>query len=472
MIRNDQQQSTLKLTSLHKIGYGVGNLGYGIILQIIASFLVFYSTAVLQIPGSLVGLAISISVIWDAISDPIMGYISDRTYSNTFGRRHLYIIIGTFTISVSNYLLWLINKELSNIVKFIWILVGILLLKTFITIYTTPYNALGAELSKDYHERTSIQAIKTVFFLLGLFFGAAITLVLFFKSTSEFPIGQLNPKAYKNMAISSSILMFISGLICFYSTIKFKTFTVSSNKENTKISSILDIFIGIKEALKQKNYRYVAVGYLLTNISSALVGTIGLHVFTYTFLMNNYKIGIIVGVQLLISIISQPVWIYISKKIDKKPSVIIGLIISIFASFIFIILVLNKNIVRENYLYLILFALFGGFGTGGLYSLPLSMIADTTDEEELKSGMRKEGVYYGGLTLLYKLSHSIAIFILGIVLDVIKFDASKQIQSELVTTSLGLLLPIGSIISFSLAVYFYNKYSLTKERVNYIQSKL
>ena len=82
-----------------KVAYGSGNLGYGIVFQSLNAYIVFYATAVINIPGSLVGLAIAISVIWDGFTDPLMGYISDKTDFNVLGRRHLYILIGTITRS-------------------------------------------------------------------------------------------------------------------------------------------------------------------------------------------------------------------------------------------------------------------------------------------------------------------------------------------------------------------------------------
>ena len=78
--------------------------------------------------------------------------------------------------------------------------------------------------------------------------------------------------------------------------------------------------------------------------------------------------------------------------------------------------------VSGNFLYLLMPAVLLGFGTGGLFSIPLSMIADTIDIEELNTGIRTEGMYYGCLTLFYKLSQSIAIFLLGFLLDIVKFD--------------------------------------------------
>lgn len=457
-----------RILLIDKIGYGIGNFGFGIVSQLISSYLVFYSTAVLNIPGGLIGIAISISVVWDSISDPLMGYISDKTNFKGLGRRHIYIIIGSIASAIFNILLWIIDSSLSTNIKFFWILVDIIILKSFMTVYATPYTALGAELSSDYDERTSIQSIKMSFFMLGIAFSTTVAMVLFFRPTENYPIGQLNPEAYKNMAISSSILMVGFGMICFYSTKKYIKVLPKNNEKDKCENVIKSLF----SALKNSDYRVVVIGYLFTNISSAILGSVGLHVFTYTFLMGNYKIAIVLGVQLGMGILSQPFWVWFSKKKDKKPAVILGLVLSIVASIYFVIMVLLKDIVRLNFMYLIPFAFVAGVGTGGLFTLPQSMIADTTDKEELNTGNRIEGVYYGGMTLGYKLSQAVAIFILGILLDIVNFNPNLEIQSDFTAVVLGLTLGFGCIISFSLAIIFYRKYSITKEKMEKIQEEI
>jgi Na+/melibiose symporter-like transporter len=461
-----------RIALFDKIGYGSGNLGFGIVSQIISAYLVFYATAILGISGSLVGSAISISVIWDAVTDPVMGYLSDITQNRKYGRRHLYILIGTFGTVVSNLLLWMINPDLPMYGKFLWVLIDILILKTFTTIYVTPYTALGAELSTDYNERTSIQGIKMMFFLVGLFLATVMGMAVFFRPTAEYITGQLNPDAYKNIGITSSAAMLLFGLVCYYRTKKYIPLLPGMQKNEAKGRKIVELFKDFVLVFKNNHYRYIVFGYLFTNIATALAGTLGMHVFTYTFGMNNNEIAIIIGVQLIVTVLSQPVWVMISKRIDKKPSTILGLGISIFGTMIFGALVILKDTVNANYIYLLPYALLVGFGTGCLFSLPYSMIADTIDVEELNTGKRTEGTYYGCLTLFYKLSQSVAIFLMGVLLDIVRFNPNLPTQSESTLIILGLTLPVGSILAFVFALIFYGKYKLDRSTINDIQIKL
>ncbi len=454
------------------IGYGFGNLGYGIVSQILASYLVFYGTAIQGISGSLIGLAVSIGVIWDGLTDPLMGYISDKTSSKMFGRRHLYLIVGAGGIALANYLLWILDISSSASFKFFWIFFISILLKTFLTMFATPYTALGAEMSNDYNERTTIQSSKTVFFLIGIGAATVIGPFAFFKPTPEFPTGQLNPMAYKHLGLTASLLILASGLLCYLATKKYipilpKPQTTATDKEWYK-----RLILDFKAAFTNKDYRVVVYSYLFTNIATALVSTFGLHVFTYTFGLSNKGISLILGTQVAVCVIAQPIWIKISKLIDKKPSALLGIFINIFGCLVFIIMVFWRDFFGGNIVYMLPYAAITGFGSSGLFTLPLSMIADTIDVEEYKHGIRTEGIYYGCLTFFYKLSQSAVIFLLGIILDIIRFNSDLPIQPESTKLVLGLTISIGSILAFTVCIYFYSCYSLNRNIIEDIQSKL
>lgn len=468
--RNKKQSDQISLYD--KITYGIGNFSAGVSIQIIGTFLMFYCTAILNIPGSLVGIAISISIAWDAITDPIMGYISDNTESKLFGRRHLYLIIGATGISVFNLLLWNIPSSFSLMTKYISILIIIIGIKTFMTIFITPYTALGAELSKDYNERTSIQGVKTIFFLLGLLFVSVVMLYLFFKPSIEFPVGQLNPKAYSNMSVWSSIIIFLFAMLCFFFTKKYISRLRLAESSAKYQFSISHIFISFKNIISNALFRAVALTYMFSNIASAVFSNIGLHVFTYTFTLGNQQIALIIGVQFAVSILSQPIWAFISKKLDKKPSIQTGLVACIAASAYFLALVLFRDFTRGNVLYFLPFAAVAGFGTGALFTLPLSMIADIIDLEELSTGKRSEATHYGCLTLFYKFSQSIALLIIGYVLDIIKFNSSLPVQSEGTVLELGLVLSVASGLCFLAALFSLNSYSLDKLAIEYVQKQI
>lgn len=448
-------------------GFGFGNIGFGLTTQIISAYLVFYATVILGMSGASIGLLVSIGIIWDALSDPIMGYLSDLTRSKRYGRRHLYLLIGGIGTTIINLALWFIPASYNDIVKWLLMIVLVLLVKTFLTIYITPYTALAAEISDDYTGRTRIQAVKTTFFLLGLFLATAFGMLVFFKSTPAFPIGQLNPAGYHNMAIFASIIMLVSMFSAYFSTNKLIP-QLNDRIMNGATLNFKSFFVEIGSSFKNVDFRAVVLGYLFTNIASALISTLGLHVYTYTFGLDNKGIAAIVGSQLLLSIASQPFWIKYTDRHEKKSGIKLGLKLAFVATSYFVLCVVFKDYIQGNVIYLLPFGIIAGFGTGGLFTLPQAMVADSVDAQALKTGSRQEGVFYGTLTLCYKLSQSVAIFLLGFALDFLKFDSKLDVQLNSTVIGLALLLAIGALVSFAFAYLSYKPYSLTRARMNEI----
>ncbi len=454
-----------------KITYGMGNFSNGIILQALTSYLVFYGTTILGISGTVIGLMVSLSVVWDAVSDPFVGHLSDYTTNRKFGRRHLYMIVGTAGLVIFNIVLWSINPSSSMGLKVTLMFAMVILVKTFMTIYVTPYNALGGELSEDYHERTTIQAYRTVFFTLGLAFTTVAGMVFYFRPTEAYPVGQLNPASYMNLGITISVLILICSTVAIVATFKYIP-TLPKNTRGSQKRILSHMAEELKIAFKNRNYLNVAGAYLSANIATAILGAIGLHVFTYTFDMNNYEIGMIFGLLFALSVLSQVFWIDITKKVDKKVAAKLAATLSGVGAIIFIGFVLNRQMVINHFQWLALYAIPSGIGVGGLITLPFSMIADTVDQEEYETGNRSEGLYYGGLTFSYKISQSIAIFLVGIVLDLVRFDSDLPVQSNMTVIALGLLVGLGSLVALIAAWGFYTRYNLSKNEIDRIKEEI
>lgn len=461
----------LRVTELQNWGYGLGNFGFGVIFQIVATYFVFYATAVLGLSGTVIGLIIGIGVVWDAISDPIMGYISDFTRSQRFGRRHQYLWIGGIVTAGTNFVLWNLSPQLPEWLLLIAMALMLLLLKTGMTIYGTPYSALGAEMTHDHSERTKVQAIRMVCFMLGIFFATAVGMLLFFRATPEYPQGQLNPMGYQVMSLVTTAIVLVTSLVSILST-RHMIPLLNTRGIQTEKAGFSNFFKLLFKAYKHDNLRAIVLGYLFTNLASALLSTIGLHVYTYTFKMNSTIIALFAGGQLLIAIFSQPLWLWLNKHQDKTASIRLGLSLSIAASLYFILCVAFKPFAIANLWVLAPFVILGGIGSGGLFTLPQAMVADAVDENALITGTRQEGIYYGTMTLTYKLSQSLAILMIGIIVDAVGFDSSLRAQSEFTTNSLGFFLGIGNLLAFIGAFVFYSQYRISRDRLLDIHARL
>jgi GPH family glycoside/pentoside/hexuronide:cation symporter len=456
-----------------KLGYGIGSLGYAVPFQLLSSFFLFYCTAILGISGALAGVLMSVSTIWDAVTDPVMGYISDHTSRRIlFGRRLFYIFIGAIGFTLVNFLIWRVDPQLrggeAGTVKVVWVAALLLMFKTFSTVYTTPYLALGAELSSDYNERNAVQSYRTAFFFMGFLFPTVLGMGLFFRPADGYPNGQLNPAAYAALGLTASILTLVCAGVCLALTYKHRLiYTPPKAKHNP----IIGLFREISEAMKLSDFRNVNLALLFINTAMGIVSAVGMHVFTYTFGFTNRQIALVFGVLFAAALLAQPAWVLIANKYDKRRALIACLWINIAVSVLFVVCVLISAWIADHYLTVMPLAVLIGFSMGGSIALPYSMISDTIDKDAYESGTRKEGVFYGCATFLYKISQSLAVFFVGALLDVIRFDSSI-VQEPTVYLKLGLILPAGFLICFTLALIFACRYTLTREKVTEYQKAM
>lgn len=453
---------------MKKLFYGFGNLGYSVIGQTVSNFFMFFATSVLGVSGTLVGIAIAISTIWDGLSDTIIGYISDKYPMGRFGHRNGYMFIATIGMSVVNIALWCIPNGISVVLKFVWILISLLLLETFNTMFATPYSALGNELASSYNDRTKINAISTVFYLIGIII-PSILLLIFLPNTIEYPIGQLNPKGYIYISIVTSVLCLLFGLISSLLTItKDTNKNANLDKIDTDNSKLACDNVVSKEkfsfkvlignfflAFKNKRLCRIILGYVLTSIATVFLCSVGLHFFTYSFFYSSNQITFLLLTLMLGTIISQPLWVKISKKINKKPALVGGILTTIIAIFAIIFIYLFRIEIYDISYYLMLMAIFAcGVGSGALYSLPTSIYGDLI-EEVTQNGENRVATYSGTMTFAGNIGNSITQLIVGILLDLIGFDSSLQIQTLKVQTGLALILFMGVQVSLILACFVF-----------------
>lgn len=435
------------------IFYGFGALSYSVISQTVSSFFMFFSTSVLGVSGALVGLAIAISTVWDGVSDTFVGYLSDRKKIGRLGYRNGYMLIATIGMAIFNLFLWSTPNSFSNILKFFWILISLIFLETFNTMFSTPYSALGNELAKSYNDRTKINATSTIFNLIGIII-PSILLVVFLPNTEEYPVGQLNPNGYIKISIVTSILCLVFGLMSSLFTIPKETGEIKSDS-----FSIKDLFKNSFTAFKNKRLKRIIIGFTLTSIATVFLCSVGLHFFTYSFFYNSKQITFLLLSLMLGTIVSQPLWVFVSEKKRKKSALIIGIITTILSVFgVIFVYLFRIQIYNISYYLMIVFVFFCGIGSGSLYSLPTSMYGDEITKISKENESNMIATYSGSMTLAGNIASSITQLIVGILLDVIKFDSSLQVQTLGVQTGLALILFIGVQLSLISACYIFSRY--------------
>lgn len=451
----------MKLKTRHKFFYGIGNLGYSAVNQTITNFFMFFGTSVLKLSGTVIGFAVAISTIWDALTDPVIGYFSDNKKLGVFGYRSGYILIGVIGVSVANIFIWAVPNNLPALVKFLWVLISLLLNETFCTMFSTPYLALCSDLVTEYNDRTEIQIYKTIFFVLGMVL-PSVMLNIFLPSTPEFPQGQLNPNGYVKMAVVCSVIMLVCGLISLVGLFK-----ISNQKKQVGSGAkfaFKRVFLGFLECLKNPQQKIIILGYSLSMVSATILTSVGLHFFTYCFGYSSLKITVLLAVLLFGMVISQPLWYRVSLNRDKKPTVLLGLLVSIFGVvLIMFTYILRLEIVAISFYVVALSIFIVGFGAGVLYSLPSSMYLDVTEKVAKSDSENSTAMLQSFLTFASNIFSSVALFVVGILLDSVKFNPEKIIQTRFTETGIAIILFLGVLLCLIGSFLIFSKYKLKEK---------
>lgn len=459
------------LSFKNKFCYGVGGLGYSSMSQTLNSFIMFFATAVMGISGSLVGIAIAISSLWDGVSDPLVGYLSDNTKNKFFGKRLGFMFFGIFAIAFLNICIWSMPAGMPEIAKFFWLLIGMLAIETANTCFGTPYSALAIDIAPDYNEQSKVQSFKTVFNIIGMILPNI--LMYFFMSSISLSIQtQYTQEGYIKIACINSSLLIVLGLITIFATLHYvrknNIYSMDIPKEKFNFSKLMT---GYFDVLKKKNFRTVILGYSFATISSAFLTSVGMHLFTYCYHFSSTQISIVLISLFGGAIASQPLWVYLSKRIEKKRALIISLSTIVIGVFLTVITFLFRDFVSSQIMFYIAIPclIFCGIGAGAMYSLPFSMYADAVTLEIFKTGQNNAGSYTGYFTFSYNLANSIALLIIGFLLDIIKFDSTQPVQAMSVQNGLGLIVFFGCTIFLSLAIMVFSKFSIKRSDVLKVQ---
>ena len=457
-----------------KLCYGIGGLGYSSMSATLNNFIMFFATAVMGISGSLVGVAIAISSLWDGVSDPLIGHLSDNTKNKFLGKRLGFMFFGIFAIAFINICIWSMPASLSEVGKFFWLLIGMLAIETANTCYGTPFSALAIDIAPDYNEQSKVQGFKTVFNIIGMILPSV--LMYFFMSSISLSIQQqYSQKGYITIACINSALLIFFGLITIFSTLRFthkqKIYSLDLPKEKFNFSKLL---AGYFSVLKKKDFRVVILGYSFATIASAFLTSVGMHLFTYCYHFSSTQISMVLIALFGGAIASQPLWVYASKRMDKKRALIISLSTIVFGIFLTIITFLFREFIDTDTMFLIAVPclILCGIGAGAMYSLPFSMYADCVTLEIFKTGQNSAGAYTGYFTFTYNLANSIALLIIGFLLDLIKFDSTMPVQAMSVQNGLGLIVFFGVSIFLSLAIMVFSKFSIKRSDVLKVQMVL
>ncbi len=478
----ESTEQTNKLSFPTIIAFGTGAMGEAVYLGLFNGFITIYYNQVIGLSNALIGTAIMLALVGDAITDPLVGVMSDR-WKSRHGRRHPFLFVAPVPMALTLYFIFNPPDFIlagpdgpSQIALFIWLAILTILSRALNTLYSVPHLALGGELSKDQHQRSQLFSANTV---LGAAFGTAFSFVIwsyFFagerirEADGKLVPGHLDAAAYGPLLLLSCSIIIVAIWFCAAGTYN-RVPHLSQPEDSTAKLTPRHLFNEIRSTLKNANYVYLLVGYFFFMITSGIYETMDVFIKTYFWELIPDQIrwfGLIAAVMGISGALSAP---SLMRRFDRKP-VLLG---SLAGMVVFAQLVVDLRLLGllpENHdpaLLPILLANAAGFSLCiGMGSVTIySMLGDIIDENELTTGKRQEGLYYSARAFFAKASNSFGHFIAGITLEVfvrLPFDAVPGQLDDGILTRMGII--AGPIMGFTgiISIFIYNRYNLTKER--------
>jgi len=470
-----------RVPALTKVVYGLGQAAEGLKNTAFGLFLLFYYNQVLGLPGTLAGLALGVSLVFDAFFDPLVGSISDN-FRSKYGRRHPFMFAAIVPMAVGFYLLFSppVHGEWA---LFAWLFVFATLTRGGMALFHVPHIALGAELSDDFEERTSIVGVRQFLATFGGLLAIGIGFGVFFKSTAEHAQGQFNVAAYSPYALTLGVLMAVAMFTCAWGTrtqirrLRQPTQTSSGNAW----SVIVRMWVETRGALKNASFRWLFIGVLVVFLMVGADAALSLYMNTFFwelrstdlfFFQAAAPIGIMVGALFTRRL---------NRRFDKLPAVVWGTSFWAFCQLLPVVLrfvdAFPANGTRELLWTLVAIKFLQGAGVVQALVSFNSMVADIADEHELETFKRQEGIFFAAVSFANKSTVGLGNILAGVALDVIHWPRGAHIQSaaDIPAHTINLLgILSGPIVAAFcvICVWCYGHYHLTRERHEEIQAAL
>lgn len=466
-------QERLRLDT--KFFFGIGSAAESIALFAVGSYAMLFYNQVLGLNAGLAGLAVAASLCLDGFADPVVGSLSDRTKSR-FGRRHGYMYFAPIPIGLCLIAVFHPPAEASQWLLFTWFCLSVTALRISMTFFHTPHLALGGELSRDYIERSKVLSWNNFFTWAGAAGMSFFALRYVFKATPEYPRGLLNPEPYGpfsvGCALAAMAILFGSAFFT-----RDQIARLPKPPENLPKFSPFEFLKDLGRALQNRNYLWLLIAYFFLSLMIGLRGGLNVYVNTFFWQLTSEQLSLFV-IGSFAGYASG--FLFSAKmhgKFDKRVTMIVWALVYAIGPALPMILGLTGVLTPSTpglLWILIAFSVTGSAGASILGITVMSALADIADQNELKYGLRQEGVLYSTRALASKVDQALGAGLAGLALTMIAFpERAKpgEVPQETIWNLAacdGVLAAIPGII----AAVFYARYGISKAKYEETKSEL
>ena len=461
-----QAARSVPLTQPFKMGYGVGAMSDGIVSAGFGFFLLFYLTAVCGMSGALAGTAKLIALLVDAVADPAIGLASDRIRSR-LGRRLPFMIGSLLPLACAFGLLFSIPTSLTGGAQFVYVTVCLIVLRLSSSCFVLPFTAVGAEATDDYRERASVVSFRLSFQNAGILCAVVLGLGVFMSG----PAGLLAREHYVPFAWTCAAAIVLSGLIAIWAVRGALPRLHGAQPDEPHF--LAGFGSELRDLLRNRSFLLLFGTVLVYFLAYTTSASLALHVTRYFWKLDPFAIQLILLSTTLGPLLGAPISAFALRYVEKRTLTIVAFLaislLQLWPPLFQLCGLLSLNSVGIAVLLFVNLVLVGtamivaGIGFQ-------SMLADTADEHEWLFGVRREGLFFSGLTLAYKAAAALGGLIAGVALDAIHFPTDLASQGtalvipDEVVAKLGLIAgPLPAAFS-AIAPLFLFGYHLTRKK--------
>lgn len=456
--------NTEPLKVSEKLYYGIGDISNGLAVSSMSVWYLYYLTDVAGLGAAMAGIAVTIGRLWDAVTDPLMGWITDHTKSR-WGKRLPYLLFGAIPYALAYFSLWVVPEFSSEWSTFFYVTISLLLFNTCLTVVFVPYTSLTAAITNDYDERTSITGFRMVCSQIAFLIGAAVPPAIIHWSVEVRESGTLDTyfgswakTAREGHMIAAGIFAIIM-VASIWTTFKGTTERCfdTPNSQPKKKQTPLSYAGAIIRALKTNKPFLISVSILLLSNCAATLAAANLPYYLEYILGITTESSTIVFVLFLTAILSVPLWVYLARRFGKAETYRLAMLgyIAVFCTMPFFTASLGAGIYPVCILI--------GFFHAAALTIPWAIVPDVVEYDELQTGERREGLFYGGTTFSYKAATGIAFLISTLMLEFSGYQANVE-QSTTAIAAIKILIGPAPALFLICAAALALRYPLTAEK--------
>ena len=450
-----------------RIVYGFGSISEGVKNTAFNTFLLFYYNAVLGLSGTLSGSAIFLALCVDAITDPVIGSLSDNLHSR-WGRRHPFMYLSALPMGISFWLLFNPPDDLGSTGLFVWFTSFAVLVRSSMTLYSIPSNSMVAELTHNYDERTSLVSWR---FFFGWAGGLTISQVgyrVFFASTPGMADGRLNADAYGAFALVCAVAIVLAILVCSLGT--HRLIPRLKAPPDPSPFTLARLLGEMREVFGNRSYLMLVIGMLFASVAGGFNDVVSLYMNTYFWGLSAEQIATMLLFLLIALLAGVGLARPISERFEKRRTAVVlsasAILIGPLPIFLRLLGLMPPNGHPALLPILIVHIVLVVTAVIIIGIVMSSMIADVIDESELVTGKRQEGMFSSAIAFTSKATSGIGGLIAGIALDLIAFP-TQAAPGEVPDDKLMLLgLAVGPcmFVLYLLTLVFMRRYRITRAR--------